>query len=75
MDQSNNKLDDAKMNITLHYPYNDKYDYQTRLERIDMDKAKDDNIRNGKGFIISAPKGIKKDIKNQVGMDLILFQM
>lgn len=68
MDQLNNKSDDAKMNITLHYPYNDKYDYQTRLERIDMDKAKDDNIRNGKGFIISAPKGIKKDIKNQDGI-------
>ena len=60
--------DSGGPNITLHYPYNDKYDYETCLERINLDKQREENIRTGKGFIISAPKGIKKDIKNQDGI-------
>lgn len=55
-------------NIVLQYPYNDKYDYTTKLVRMDMDKRRVECIRNGKGFVISSPKGIKKDIKNQDGI-------
>lgn len=61
-------IDTGPMNVVLQYPYNDKYDYETCLERIDLDKQRVENIRSGKGFIISAPKGIKKDIKNQDGI-------
>lgn len=55
-------------NIILEYPYNDMYEYKTFLERVDLDKQREEDIKNGKGFIISAPKGIKKDIKLQDGI-------
>jgi hypothetical protein len=67
----NNNLNPEKsqeINITLEYPYNDSYDYTTRLERINLDKQKNEDIIKGKGFIISAPKSIKKDVKNQDGI-------
>ena len=48
--------------------HNDKFDYTTELVRIDLDKAREDDIRNGKGFIIDEPKSIKKDIKLQDGI-------
>jgi len=63
-----NKTDSGGPNIRLQYPYNDKFDYETCLERLDLDKQREQNIRTGRGFIISAPKGIKKDIKNQDGI-------
>ena len=65
MQKENN---DAPINVVLQYPYNDKFDYTTELARIDLDKQRVENIRSGKGFVISAPKGIKKDIKNQDGI-------
>lgn len=61
-------LDTGPMNVTLQYPHNDVYDYTTQLVRLDMDKQREINIRNGKGFIINPTKGIKKDIKNQDGI-------
>ena len=54
--------------IRLVYPQSDLFDYRTRLERIDMDAERVKDIKSGKGFIISAPQGIKKDIKNQDGI-------
>lgn len=62
------ETNDTPINVVLQYPYNDKFDYTTELARIDLDKRRVANIRNGKGFVISAPKGIKKDIKNQDGI-------
>ena len=59
---------ECNVKITLQYPHNDKFDYTTQLVRIDLDKEREDDIRNGKGFIISAPKSIKKDIKLQEGI-------
>jgi hypothetical protein len=38
------------------------------LKRIDLDKQREIDIKSGKGFIITAPKGIKNDIKNQDGI-------
>ena len=49
---------ECNIKITLQYPHNDKFDYTTQLVRIDLDKEREDDIRNGKGFIISAPKSI-----------------
>ena len=62
------KQPECNVKITLQYPHNDKFDYTTQLVRIDLDKEREDDIRNGKGFIISAPKSIKKDIKLQEGI-------
>ena len=54
---------DKQINIKLTYPHDDKFDYTTQLMRLDLDKEREIDIRRGKGFIITAPKGIKKDIK------------
>jgi hypothetical protein len=56
------------MNIQLNYPFSDEYEFETMLARIDQDRRRADDIKSGKGFIISAPQGIKKDIKNQDGI-------
>lgn len=62
---SNNE---SSINVTLQYPYNDLFDYTTQLKRIDLDKQRVEDIKSGKGFIISQPMGIKKDIKLQNGI-------
>lgn len=57
-----------EINVKLHYPYNDKYTYETYLERIDIDEERKRDLTIGKGFIVSEPKGIKKDVKLQNGI-------
>ena len=61
-------MQEQNANIVLHYPYNNEYEYTTTLERIDLDKQRDEDIKTGRGFMITAPRGIKKDIKNQDGI-------
>ena len=55
-------------NIKLHYPFNDKFDYTTQLVRINLDKAREEDIKSGKGFVITPPVSIKKDFKLQTGI-------
>lgn len=62
------RRNDGEINFSLEYPYNDLFDYETQLERIDLDKERSDDIKSGKGFIIDAPKSIKKDVKLQQGI-------
>lgn len=57
-----------KMSITLQYPFNDEFDYTTMLERVNLDQQREKDLKDGNGFIITAPKSIKKDIKNQDGI-------
>ena len=58
----------SRLNLRLHYPASDKYFYQTSLERIDLDKECLYDITNGKGFIITAQKPIKDDLKDMDGI-------
>ena len=58
----------TNINFKLQYPYSDKFEYETSIERIDLDKAREEDIKSGKGFIIKEPKGIKNDIKLQDGI-------
>ena len=62
------KQKETNVKISLQYPHNDKFDYTTELVRINLDKERANDIRNGKGFIIDQPKSIKKDIKLQGGI-------
>ena len=57
-----------KMNVRSRYMQSDEYEYQTRLERINLDKSRHDDVITGNGFIISAPKAIKDDIKDPNGI-------
>ena len=58
----------AKINTTLHYPYSDKYVYETVMEILNLDREKVKDITTGNGFIISAPKAIKDDLKDENGI-------
>ncbi len=58
----------GNISVSLQYPINDKYDYTTQLVDIDLDKAREEDIRLGRGFIIDTPRSIKKDIKMQGGI-------
>ena len=44
----------SQVSIQLQYPYNDMFDYITRMELINLDKQKDEDLKTGKGFIITA---------------------
>lgn len=57
-----------KTNIRLQYPYDFKYEYRTELKTMNLDRMREQDIMSGKGFIIKAPQGIKKDIKLQSGI-------
>ena len=53
-----------KMNVRSRYSQSDEYEYQTRLERINLDDERRHDVINGNGFIVSSPKAIKDDIKD-----------
>ena len=54
-----------KLDLKISYPYDPNYEYNTRLERLDLDKEREEDIKKDKGFIIAPSQGIKKDLKNQ----------
>ena len=51
-------------NVKTIYPNNPEYDYETYLEKINLDKEREHDILFNNGFIISEPQNIKKDIKD-----------
>lgn len=57
-----------KININTHYPYSDKYQYDTSMEIIDLDEERIRDITSGNGFIVSAAKAIKDDLKDDNGI-------
>ena len=54
----------ANVNVTTHYPYSEKYVYETTMEILNLDEERVKDITTGNGFIISAPKAIKDDLKD-----------
>lgn len=58
----------SKIKVNLQYPLNDKYDYTAGIERINFDTERKNDLVNNKGFIISDPSNIRKDIKDLNGI-------
>ena len=58
----------AQANIRLTYPYSDKYEYTTELEKIDLDEERIMDIKTGRGFPIKSSGSIKNDVKNRTGI-------
>lgn len=56
------------LNVTLTYPHSDEYEYFTKIEILDLDKECQQDIASGNGFLIAAPKNIKKDVKSIDGI-------
>lgn len=60
---------ELKFKVNLTYPNDLEYDYFTKLETIDLDAEKDNDIATGNGFLISKSLNTnKKDMKNPDGI-------
>ena len=57
-----------KMKVNTRYPRSAEYEYLTILERIDLDAERRHDVITGNGFIISAAKAIKDDVKDPNGI-------
>lgn len=57
-----------QLNVNLTYPHNLDYDIETFLEQIDLDEERINDLKIGKGYIITEPQGIKKDLKSYNGI-------
>lgn len=62
-----------QIRVKTRYSKSELYDYQTTLERINIDKERVKDINSGNGFIVTAPRTIKKDIRNPNGIFSIRF--
>lgn len=58
----------AKIDVNLSYPYSDEYEYETCLERINLDEERIHDLMTGNGFVIQKPHGIKKDLRDPDGI-------
>ena len=54
----------SNMSLNVTYPYSDEYEYETRLERINLDDERELDLLTNNGFIVSDSQGIKKDLKD-----------
>ena len=66
-DQPQPKLKN-QISINVTYPYSDKFTYETRLEKVNLDEERIRDLKTGKGFILDPPRSIKYDVKNQTGI-------
>lgn len=58
----------AEIKVNARYSRSGAFDYETRLERINIDKERRSDVLSGDGFIISSPKAIKYDLKDPNGI-------
>ena len=56
------------IDVKMHYPHSDKYEYETYLEILNLDEERIKDVTTGNGFIVSAPKAIKDDLKDENGI-------
>ena len=60
---------DDLMSTSKTYPHSDKYEFSGKLEIINYDKACEDDLREGNGFIVEpAGRNIKKDLRAEDGI-------
>lgn len=58
----------SEVKVRMQYPYSDEYEYDTKLERINLDEERKKDILSGNGFVVTSHKSIKKDIKDPRGI-------
>lgn len=58
----------ATMKVNTRYSKNDNFEYETRLERLNLDKERHNDVITGNGFIVSSADAIKNDIKDPNGI-------
>lgn len=57
------KEKELKLRIHDEYPYDPNYKFQAKLEIINLDEEREQDIISGNGFFIKEPQNLKKDIK------------
>lgn len=57
-----------ELKVKTRYASSDDYEYETRLERLNLDDERRRDVLHGDGFIVSSPKAIKDDIKDPYGI-------
>ena len=63
----------AEVQINMQYPRNPDYDFVTKLVRLNLDLERENDIKNGKGFIIKDASNVKKEIKLQQLIPLAVY--
>ena len=58
----------GNLKINMSYPYNPDYDYRTCLQRIDLDKKREESILSGNGFLITQIQSTKRIVKSPNGI-------
>ena len=58
----------GQLTVNLSYPYNEEFDYESEMIRLNLDEERENDLRTNKGFIISEHQSIKKDIKAPNGI-------
>ena len=58
----------AEMKVTTRYSRSELFDFETRLERLDLDDQRRSDVLSGNGFIVSSKKAIKDDVKDPNGI-------
>lgn len=58
----------AQIKVNTRYSQSDVYDYESRLERINLDKERRRDVLSGNGFIVTSRKAIKEDVKDPNGI-------
>lgn len=56
------------INVITRYPNSEQYEYETCMEILNMDQERIKDITSGNGFIVSAAKAIKDDLKDDNGI-------
>ena len=67
-DEAENNYSPTGLDLHLTYPYSDEYTFETKLNMLDLDKERVDDIRSNNGFIISDYQPIKKELKAENGI-------
>lgn len=57
-----------RCNINVSYPFSQEFDYDVCLRRLDLDAEREKDIKLGRGFIVSEPKPINKELKEPKGI-------
>ena len=53
-----------QLHTTLQYPFNENYEFRTRLVRLNMEDEMKKDIESGKGFFIKEPQVLNKSLKS-----------
>lgn len=59
----------GELKVNMSYPYNEEFDYESKMARINLDAKREESIVNGRGFVITnIQSSLKKSLKDINGI-------